>query len=88
MNPMVWLLAGGVLGWLANIELGSDRRSGLGLNVVAGAIGASLAGLLLVPLQPDAVASSELSVGALMVALLGAILLLAVVNLFRLKGAP
>ncbi len=89
MNPMLWLVAGGILGWLANIEMGADRRGSLALNVVSGAAGALVAGsLLALPFEPGAMRSGELSVGALFVASLGAILVLALVNLFRLRGAP
>jgi uncharacterized membrane protein YeaQ/YmgE (transglycosylase-associated protein family) len=86
MNPMLWLVAGSLLGWLANLEMGADRRSSLTLNVLAGVTGSLLAGTLLAPFEPDALAASEVNLGALLVASLGAILLLAVVNLFRLKA--
>ena len=89
MNPMLWLVAGGILGWLANIEIGTDRRGSLALNVASGAVGALLAGsLLTLPLEPDALRSADLSLGALLVAALGSVLALALVNLFRLRGAP
>src|SRR6185369_9003789 len=69
MNPMLWLVAGGILGWLANIEMGTDRRGSLALNVASGVIGALVAGgLLTLPLEPDAVRSGDLSLGALLVA--------------------
>jgi uncharacterized membrane protein YeaQ/YmgE (transglycosylase-associated protein family) len=89
MNPMLWLLAGAVLGWLANVEMAADRGRSLALNVAAGAAGALLAGTLItVPFEPDAVISGELNLGALLVASLGAIILLAIANLWRLKDAP
>ena len=89
MNPMLWLVAGGILGWLANIEMGADRRRSLALNVLAGVAGALVAGTLLTsPLEPETLGASDLSVGGLLVASLGAILVLALVNLFRLKDAP
>lgn len=89
MNPMLWLLAGALLGWLANIEMAADRRMSLALNVAAGVAGALLAGLLVtLPFDADALVTTEWSLGSLLVASLGAILFLALVNLFRLKGAP
>lgn len=89
MNPMLWLVAGGILGWLANVEMGADRRGSLALNVACGILGALIAGSLLVlPFDPEAVRSGELSVGSLLVASLGAIIVLALVNLSRLRGAP
>jgi uncharacterized membrane protein YeaQ/YmgE (transglycosylase-associated protein family) len=89
MNPMLWLLAGAILGWLANIEMAADRGLSLALNVAAGIVGALLAGsLVTLPLEPQALGSSDVSLGPLLAASLGAIILLAIVNLFRLKGAP
>lgn len=89
MNPMLWLLAGALLGWLANIEMAADRRMSLALNVAAGVAGALLAGsLVTLPFDADALASTEWSMGSLLSASLGAIIFLALVNLFRLKGAP
>jgi len=89
MNPMLWLLAGALLGWLANIEMAADRRLSLALNVGAGIAGAVLAGALVaLPFESVALEWGELSLGSLLMASLGAIILLALVNLFRLKGAP
>ena len=89
MNPLLWLLAGAILGWLANAEMAADRQLSLALNVASGIIGAMLAGsLVTLPFEPQALGSSDLSLGPLLVASLGAIILLAIVNLFRLKGTP
>jgi uncharacterized membrane protein YeaQ/YmgE (transglycosylase-associated protein family) len=89
MNPMLWLLAGAILGWLATIEMAADRRLSLALNVVAGVAGALLAGwLVTLPFAPEILSSSEWDIGSLLVSSLGAIIVLVLVNLFRLKGAP
>ena len=89
MNPMLWLLAGAILGWLATIEMAADRRLSLALNVAAGIAGAMLAGsLVTMPFEPETMSSSDWNLGSLLMASLGAIILLVVVNLFRLKGAP
>ena len=85
MNPMIWLLVGGVLGWLASIETGTQGRRGVAINVATGVVGALISGgLLSSPFGPDAIRSGEFSVAGLVVAPLGAIILLAVVNLVRL----
>jgi uncharacterized membrane protein YeaQ/YmgE (transglycosylase-associated protein family) len=89
MNPMLWLLAGTILGWLATIEMAADRRLSLALNVAAGIAGALLAGsLVTLPFGAETLTSSEWNMGSLLMASLGAIILLVLVNLFRLKGAP
>jgi uncharacterized membrane protein YeaQ/YmgE (transglycosylase-associated protein family) len=84
LNLTVWLLVGGLVGWVASLLMGSDRHQGLWLNIVAGMAGAALAGWWLSPLVGIAsVGNSGFSIGALGVALLGAIGLLALANLIR-----
>ena len=63
MNLIVWLVVGGVVGWLASIIMKRDASQGIILNVIVGIVGALLAGWLISPL-------------------VGAIILLAIVNLF------
>jgi uncharacterized membrane protein YeaQ/YmgE (transglycosylase-associated protein family) len=89
MNPLTWLAVGGLLGWLASRELGSGMPQGIVMNIVAGVCGALFAGwLLAAPALPDLVRSGEFSLGGLCAASLGAIVLLAVVNLIRLSRNP
>ncbi len=89
MNPVIWLVVGGFLGWLTSIEVGPDRPQGRALNVVAGAFGALCAGCLLsASFGLDVVRSGEFSLGGLFEAAFGAIVLLLLVNLFRLIRAP
>jgi uncharacterized membrane protein YeaQ/YmgE (transglycosylase-associated protein family) len=87
---MGWILiivVGGVIGWLASIVMRTDAQQGLLLNIVVGIVGALLAGLLLAPLfGTGTVTSGDLSLPSLLVSLLGAVVLLAIVNLFR-RGA-
>ena len=84
LNLIVWLFVGGLVGWVASLLTGSDRQQGLWLNIVAGMAGAALAGWWLSPLVGIAsLGNSGFSIGALGVALLGAIGLLALANLIR-----
>src|SRR6185503_6612250 len=84
MTFIMWLVIGGVLGWLASIVMGTDARQGLILNIVVGIVGAFLGGLLLAPLfGTGTINQSDFSTGSLFVSFLGAIILLAIVNLFR-----
>jgi len=63
---------------------GLDAQQGIVLNVVVGIVGAALAGLLVSPLLGvPTINQNVFSVGALVVSLIGAIILLAIVNLFR-----
>ena len=86
MNILIWLVVGGVVGWLASIVMRTDGQQGLLLNVVVGIVGALLAGFVISPLLGVATINEGLSVGTFLVSLVGAIILLAIVNLFR-RGA-
>ena len=89
MNPIVWLVAGGILGWLTNVELGGHTPRDRMLNVAAGAVGALVAGGLLTwPFGFQTLSSSEFSVPAFFEAAFGAILVLALVNVPRLVRIP
>jgi uncharacterized membrane protein YeaQ/YmgE (transglycosylase-associated protein family) len=82
MNLIVWLVIGGIVGWLASIIMKRDAQQGIILNVVVGIIGALLAGYVISPLVGVGTINSGLSVGSFLVSLLGAVVLLAIVNLF------
>jgi uncharacterized membrane protein YeaQ/YmgE (transglycosylase-associated protein family) len=83
MGIIVWLVVGGVVGWLASIVMRTDGQQGLLLNVVVGIVGALLAGFVVSPLLGIGTINQGLSIGTFLVSLVGAIILLAVVNLFR-----
>jgi uncharacterized membrane protein YeaQ/YmgE (transglycosylase-associated protein family) len=87
MNIIVWLIIGGVVGWIASIIMKTDAQQGIILNVVVGIVGALLAGWLISPLVGVGTINQGLSVGTFVVSLLGAIILLAIVNLFRRGSA-
>ena len=86
MNIIIWLVVGGVVGWLASIVMRTDGQQGLFLNVVVGIVGALLAGFIVSPLLGIATINEGISVATFLVSLVGAILLLAIINLFR-RGA-
>jgi uncharacterized membrane protein YeaQ/YmgE (transglycosylase-associated protein family) len=83
MGIIIWLIVGGIVGWLASIIMKTDGQQGILLNVVVGIIGALLAGFIVSPLVGVGTINSGLSVGTFLVSLVGAIVLLAIVNLFR-----
>lgn len=78
------LIVGGILGWLASIVMRTDGQQGLFLNVVVGVIGAMLAGFLLTPFLGGApITTGAFDIKSLFVSFLGAVVLLAIVNLVR-----
>ncbi len=84
INFLVWIIVGGLIGWVASIVMRTDAQQGLLLNIIVGIIGAFLAGLVLTPLFGiSTINQGNFSLPALLVSLLGAIILLAIVNLFR-----
>ncbi|MGE0775634.1 MAG: GlsB/YeaQ/YmgE family stress response membrane protein [Sphingomonadaceae bacterium] len=87
MGIILMIIVGGILGWLASILMRTDAQQGIFLNIIVGIIGAALGGFLLSPLLgAPSITSGALSVGSLLVSFLGAVILLAIVNLFR-RGA-
>jgi uncharacterized membrane protein YeaQ/YmgE (transglycosylase-associated protein family) len=84
MNIVVWLVIGGLIGWIASVVMRTDGQQGILLNVVVGVVGAILGGYLLSPLVGvSTINQSNFSVPGLLVSLGGAVILLAIVNFFR-----
>ena len=84
MNFLLWIIIGGILGWIASIIMHTNAQQGLLLNIIVGIVGALVAGFLLTPLFGiGTINQNNFSLPALLVSLLGAIILLAIVNLFR-----
>ncbi len=88
MNLIIWLVVGGVIGWIASLIMKTDAQQGLFLNVVVGIVGALIGGWLLSPLVgAGTVNQGDFSLPSLLVSLVGAVVLLFVVNLIR-RRAP
>jgi len=87
INFIVWLIAGAIIGWLASRLMGTDGQQGTLLDIVVGVVGAFIAGWFITPLVGiGTINQSVFSLPALVVSLVGAIILLAVVGLFRRGG--
>jgi uncharacterized membrane protein YeaQ/YmgE (transglycosylase-associated protein family) len=88
MNIIVWLVVGGLIGWVASLIMRTDAQQGIFLNVVVGIVGALLGGWFLSPLLGvSTINQNNFSIAGLGVSLLGAVILLAIVNLFRRGSA-
>lgn len=84
MNLLLWIIIGGIIGWIASMIMGTNAQQGILLNVIVGVVGAFLGGLLLSPLLGiGTINQSNFSLPSLLVSLGGAVILLAVVNMFR-----
>ena len=83
MCIIIWLIVGGVVGWLASLVMKTDGQQGIILNVVVGIVGAFLAGWFISPLVGVGTINQGVSIGSIIVSLGGAIVLLFIVKLLR-----
>ncbi|MFC0202765.1 GlsB/YeaQ/YmgE family stress response membrane protein [Novosphingobium soli] len=84
MTLLLILLVGGIIGWLASILMRTDAQQGIFLNIVVGIVGAVIAGFIVTPLIGGApITSGSFDILSLFASFLGAVVLLAIVNLFR-----
>jgi uncharacterized membrane protein YeaQ/YmgE (transglycosylase-associated protein family) len=84
INFIIWIILGAIIGWIASMIMRTDAQQGPLLNIIVGIIGSFLAGMFLSPLfGVSTINQNNFSIGSLLVSLLGAIILLAIVNLFR-----
>jgi uncharacterized membrane protein YeaQ/YmgE (transglycosylase-associated protein family) len=83
MNIVIWLIVGGLIGWLASKIMNTDAQQGVVLNVIVGIIGAMVGGFLVGPMLGEGtINTNDFSLMGLVVSLIGAVVLLAIVNLF------
>lgn len=81
MNILIYLVVAAIIGWVAT-ELMHDR-SNLLLNIVVAVVGAFLAGYFLSPIFNVGTINDAITIPTMLVTLLGAVILLAIVRLFR-----
>jgi uncharacterized membrane protein YeaQ/YmgE (transglycosylase-associated protein family) len=80
MGIIVWLIVGGIVGWLASIIMRTDAQQGIILNIVVGIVGAFIGGLIF---GRGEINNGGLTLETFLVSLVGAVILLAIVNLVR-----
>jgi uncharacterized membrane protein YeaQ/YmgE (transglycosylase-associated protein family) len=82
MGIIIWLVIGGIIGWLASMVMKTDKQQGIVLNVVVGIIGALIGGLLIAPLLGSGTINRmDYSMPGLLASFIGACILLALVNM-------
>jgi uncharacterized membrane protein YeaQ/YmgE (transglycosylase-associated protein family) len=79
MGIIMWLIVGGVVGWLASLIMRTDAQQGILMNIAVGIVGAVIAGLVL----GQGNINQGLTIETFLWSLLGAVILLAAVNLIR-----
>ncbi|MES2156436.1 MAG: GlsB/YeaQ/YmgE family stress response membrane protein [Pseudomonadota bacterium] len=80
MGIILWLVVGGIIGWLASMVMRTDAQQGILLNIVVGIVGAFIGGLIF---SGGSINNAGLTLTSFLVSLVGAIVLLAIVNLVR-----
>ena len=80
MGIILWLIIGGVIGWLASLVMRTDAQQGILLNIVVGIVGAFIGGMIF---SGGSINNARLTLPSFLVSLLGAIVLLGIVNLVR-----
>ncbi|GAB6195448.1 GlsB/YeaQ/YmgE family stress response membrane protein [Lysobacter xanthus] len=85
MGFIIWLIVGGIIGWVASMIMKTDGQQGALMNIVVGIVGAFLGGWLGGMLMGDggSINNGDFSLSGLLMSLLGAVVLLAIVNMFR-----
>lgn len=81
VNILVWIIVGALAGWLAGQVMGS--RASLITNIVLGIIGSFVGGFVLTLVPGVQSVESGLSIGHILTATVGAIIVIAVVRILR-----
>jgi uncharacterized membrane protein YeaQ/YmgE (transglycosylase-associated protein family) len=81
MGILLWILFGGLVGWIASMIMKTDAQQGLIVNIIVGIVGAVIGGLIMNLLGFGGVGGFTLY--SFLVALLGAIVLIWIVKAIR-----
>ncbi len=89
INFILWLVMGALIGWLASMVMRTDAQQGPILNIVVGIVGAFIGGLVfsLLGIGGTSINDGAFNLTSLIVSFVGAVILLAIVNMVR-RGAP
>jgi uncharacterized membrane protein YeaQ/YmgE (transglycosylase-associated protein family) len=74
---LIWLVVGGIIGWLASVLMRTDAQQGILINIIVGVVGSYIGGALFAPVMRIG------ALGGYLTAFAGAVLLLGIVNLIR-----
>jgi uncharacterized membrane protein YeaQ/YmgE (transglycosylase-associated protein family) len=84
MNVIVWLVIGGLVGWVASMLMNTDGQQGVLMNVIVGIVGAVLGGWLLGGyFGSSTINEGNFSLNGLFVSLIGAVVLIALLKIVR-----
>lgn len=78
-----WIIIGALAGWIGSKITGNDKEMGAVKNIVVGIIGAFVGGFAMNIIGGQGVTGFNL--WSLLVAIIGAVIFLSIINLFRKK---
>lgn len=81
MGIILWIIFGGLVGWIASMIMDTNAQQGVMLNTIVGVIGAILGGWLMSFIGKTGVTGFNLY--SFIVAVVGAIVLIFIVKLIR-----
>jgi uncharacterized membrane protein YeaQ/YmgE (transglycosylase-associated protein family) len=84
INFLIWIIVGAIAGWLASIVMKTNRSQGLLMDIIVGIVGGLIGGFVLSILPGVSPApTDQFSLGGLLTAFIGAVILLALLRLVR-----
>lgn len=81
VNIILWIIFGAIVGWVASVIMNTDEEQGFGTNIFVGILGALVGGYLVDVFGGPSV--NDFSIWGLIVSIIGAVILLGVVRMFR-----
>lgn len=85
MTILIWVIIGGIAGWLASIVTGKNKDMGLGANIITGVVGAFIGGWVVNLMGGDADVLTGFNFPSLLTAFVGAVILLLILGVIRGK---
>jgi uncharacterized membrane protein YeaQ/YmgE (transglycosylase-associated protein family) len=79
---VVWVIVGGLAGWLASLLMGTNRSQGLLADIIIGVVGGILGGVILTAIGIPGLVTG-INLGSILVAVFGAVVLIAILRLFK-----
>ena len=81
MDFILWIIFGALAGWIASMIVGNNATQGWLGNIIVGILGALVGGWLIGIVVPGMAPSEGFNLGSLLVAIVGAVIVLYVYHL-------
>jgi uncharacterized membrane protein YeaQ/YmgE (transglycosylase-associated protein family) len=81
MGILLWIIFGGIVGWVASLIMNTDSQQGIIMNIIVGVVGAMIGGWVMSSLGETAITGFNLY--SFLVALLGSVILITIIGALR-----